>query len=473
MKLKYFYQQFISHIGVILVAFLVLSLLVSHYIERAVYENKVDELTTYGENILGHFENTLLGRERILNQYSSVLHDRGIQFAVFDERSRILYAGDWFITSITLTENEWSHITNGQTVVVKHDIKRFNQEVSFVAIPYFENGMFVGGILMTSPISGSREMISDMNQFLWYAVLIALAVSLALSGLFSKLHVNRIKKMREATSLVSSGDYSVRVPSSNFDEIGELAKDFNHMVEKINSSMEEIQRLENRRRQFIADVSHELRTPLTTIRGIIEGLRTDMIPEVEKEKGIQLVNQETNRLIRLVNENLDYEKIRSNQVSLNQVDLVLEEAMEVIKEQLSIQAEEKGNKIVIDVKPDVHVYADYDRLIQILINITKNSIQFTSDGTIYLRGKMSESFTTIEIEDTGVGIDPDEVKKIWSRFYKADISRRSNPYGEFGLGLSIVKQLVQLHHGHIEVMSEKGKGARFIIQLPFQDNVKN
>ena len=89
------------------------------------------------------------------------------------------------------------------------------------------------------------------------------------------------------------------------------------MVEKLDVSMEEIESLENRRRQFMADVSHELRTPLTTIRGMIEGLRNNMIPESEKEKGLQLATNETMRLIRLVNENLDYEKIRSNQVTLH------------------------------------------------------------------------------------------------------------------------------------------------------------
>lgn len=466
MKIKYFYQQFVSHISVIIVAFLVLSLLFTQYIERAVYQNKVEELTTYGENILRDFERNPFGREQILNQYFDVLKNRQIQFAVFDQRSRILYAGDGFINAITLTEREWNKLLDGEIVVVKQDIKRFGQEVSFVAIPYFEDGIFLGGILMTSPISGSREMISDMNEFLLYAVFIALAVSLILSWLLSKIHVNRIKRMREATSMVSSGNYSVHIPSSSFDEIGELANDFNNMVEKLKRSMEEIRSLENRRRQFIADVSHELRTPLTTIRGVIEGLKNDMIPEEEKEKGIQLVSQETKRLIRLVNENLDYDNIRSNQVKLQIVKIQLSEVLEIIKEQLMIQAEEKNNNIMVEVEDDVYVHADYDRFIQILINITKNSIQFTNDGNIYLKGKALSNSTVIEIEDTGIGIDPAEVKNIWNRFYKADISRRSNPYGEFGLGLSIVKQLVQLHKGQIDVSSENGKGTKFVIHFP-------
>src|SRR5690606_23886692 len=177
---------------------------------------------------------------------------------------------------------------------------------------------------------------------------------------------------------------------------------------------EEIENLENRRRQFMADVSHELRTPLTTIRGIIEGLRNDMISESEKERGLQLASNETMRLIRLVNENLDYEKIRSNQVSLVKQEIQLGELLEIIKEQLGDTAAERDDRIVVEVEEDVSVFADYDRLTQVLINITKNSIQFTENGTIWLRGYAHDDRTIIEIEDTGIGMDPGEIEKIWS-----------------------------------------------------------
>ena len=122
--------------------------------------------------------------------------------------------------------------------------------------------------------------------------------------------------------------------------------------------------------------------------------------------------------------------------------------------------------LLVDVDANISVFADYDRLTQVLINITKNSIQFTENGTIWLRGYTSEDSTIIEIEDTGIGMDPGEIEKIWSRFYKAIDSRATNPYGEFGLGLSIVKQLVTLHGGTITVESEKGEGTKFRIQLP-------
>lgn len=167
--------------------------------------------------------------------------------------------------------------------------------------------------------------------------------------------------------------------------------------------------------------------------------------------------------MRLVNENLDYEKIRSNQVTLMKEEIEAVELLEIIQEQLQLQAAEKGDRLLIEAEPGEMIYGDMDRLIQILVNIIKNSIQFTDNGEIYLRARAESGASVLEVEDTGDGIEVDELEMIWRRFYKADMSRGS---GQFGLGLSIVRQLVNLHDGEISVESEKGSGTKFTIRLP-------
>jgi len=460
------YQQMLSHLGIITVAFLILSLLVSQYVESLVYKNKEEELTSYGEQILKDLNNNFLTDTFTLNDYQDVLKKRNIYLTMFDSKGQIVYPIDNRNLQIQFTEKEWEQISQGKMVVVNVDFNRFDQAVSLVILPYKNGDYLLGGILLTAPISGTREVIREFNSYLIITVCITLGISFIISWFLSKIHVRRIKQLQKATSAVAHGDYNVMVRDSDFDEIGELASDFNKMVGKLRKSMDEIESLENRRRQFMADVAHEMRTPLTTISGIIEGLRNNMIPESEKEKGLTLVSQETKRLIRLVNENLDYEKIRSNQVQLNKEEIELIDVFEIIIDQLSIQLEERNDEIAVDVESNTMVYADYDRLVQILLNITKNSIQFTENGLITLRGREVAGSTVIEIEDTGIGIDPKDVENIWHRFYKADLSRQSNPFGEFGLGLSIVKQLVLLHDGKIDVKSEQGKGTKFTIWLP-------
>ncbi|WKA56785.1 sensor histidine kinase [Planococcus shixiaomingii] len=461
MRINYFYQLIASHLSILLIALLILSILFVRYVEDFAYEEKARELESYGQQILRELESPRPGSD--LQTYVSLLQAQRINFIVFDQQSRVLYPFTGAFPPVELTPQEWNVIEQGQTLVVNRDVERFENTVTFVALPYVDGEQLVGGVLLASPISGTREMISELNKTLVTTILIAFAVALLLSLLLSKLHVSRIQRMQKATSMITDGHYEVDLPESNFDEIGDLAKDFNKMANKLQQSNEEIEQLENRRRQFMADVSHEMRTPLTTIAGVIEGLRTDMIEEDQREKGIRLVSDETKRLIRLVNENLDYEKIRSNQVTLTKEEIESEELLEIIQEHLQLQAAEKGNQIKIEPERDTVIYGDMDRLIQILTNIVKNSIQFTENGQIFLRAYKEPEQMIIEVEDTGAGIDVAEIDMIWRRFYKSDWSRGS---GQFGLGLSIVKKLVDLHEGTIQVESEKGQGTKFTIRLP-------
>lgn len=466
MKIKYFYQQLTSHIGVIVIAFLILSLLFSHYIEKFVYDEKTEELATYGQQILHDLASGEQYTQAVLQQYERVLDARDIQYNLFNEQSEIIFSSGLGTPPIELKDEEWQYIQNGNIVTVKRSYNRFDEDVTFVLLPHFQQEQFVGGILLTSPITGTRAVITQLNHYLMITMAIALIIALLVSWLVATFHGKRIKKLQNATSLVASGQYETRLPASHFDELSELSMDFNKMIEKLQQSTEEVETLENRRRQFMADVSHELRTPLTTIRGIIEGLQNEMISESEKNKALSLAANETKRLIRLVNENLDYEKIRSNQIELYLQPIQLKPLLELIQEQLQDVAMEKGNDIEVICEENLIVYADDDRLTQVLINIIKNSIQFTENGMITLKAGGEHGQTTIDIIDTGIGMDPEDVEKIWDRFYKAIVSRTTNPYGEFGLGLSIVKQLVQLQHGTISVTSEKDKGTTFHLVFP-------
>lgn len=469
MKFNYFYQQFISHISVLILAFVIVAMLFTQFIERYVYESKIDELTTYGQTILTDLGQSGKSTNQILGEYANVLESRQIHFSLFNEKSTIIYTADGRWPDVQLEDSEWQSVTEGKTVVVRKDFKRFDQGATFVILPYFQGDYFVGGILLASPISGLSKVIATMNLSLWKSIAFAVVAALLLSFIVAKLYVKRINALKKATSKVAMGDYSIHLPVSAVDEFGELAEDFNEMVKQLDDAAKEIELQEDRRRQFMADVSHELKTPLTTIHGMIEGLENDMISVDQKAKALSLTKKETKRLIRLVNENLDYEKIRSNQVVLRKETIELREMYEIVREQLQPLATEKANQIVIDLAEEMTIEADYDRMLQVIINIVKNSIQFTEKGVITLSGHREEHVHVLQLADTGIGMEPAVVKNIWERFYKAGISRTTNPYGEFGLGLSIVKELIHLHGGTIRVESVENEGTIFTIELPKEE----
>ncbi|MBP3040351.1 HAMP domain-containing histidine kinase [Bacillaceae bacterium Marseille-Q3522] len=470
MKIKYFYQLLISHISLLIIAFLILSLLFTKFVENYIFENKVQELDSFGRQILTDLSTRVVGNEQFLKEYSQLLVARNITYIIFDSEGNFLYPQTGNRISLS---GEFENLTKGKRVTIREDFKRFDKVVSLVAIPLMHNDQMIGGVLLYSPISWTIEMIQELNHILFITMIVSLTATLLLSWILSKSLLRRIAALRKATSMISAGNYNVNIHDPHVDEISELAQDFNNMAAKLKVSNEEIQRLENRRRKFIADVSHEMRTPLTTISGLAEGMKNNLIPEEEKAKGMELIDREAKRMIRLVNENLDYEKIRSNQVRLNASYFHLLDVFELVKDQLELPADKKGNQIILQVDENLEVYADYDRLLQILINIVKNSIQFTSNGTISIIAEKGEQETIIKIKDNGIGINPDEIHAIWDRFYKADLSRTTSTFGEFGIGLSIVKQLVTLHKGKIDVESEPEKGTEFTIRLPIVEKDKS
>ena len=175
------------------------------------------------------------------------------------------------------------------------------------------------------------------------------------------------------------------------------------------------------------------------------------------------MQNETRRLIRLVNDNLDYEKIRTNQISMERKVFDAAAVLANLQEQLSKKARAQGDRIELDVTSELRVYADYDRFVQIMFNITQNAIQFTQNGLIKIQGRKVADGSQFKVTDNGIGMTKDQLANIWERYYKADRSRMNTKYGESGLGLAIVHQLMLLHGGKVTVESKYGKGTTFTV----------
>ena len=463
--MKYFYQQLFGFVSVVLLTIAACGILFYNVMSNNVYTQRSQQLQSYAKGLIATDMS-----DADIYKLGTILREENVSIAMFDENNEMTYPSSSIDTNSALTEDELNHLKNGAAINLKEVQMNFTGEavdnLITVYYPIIKNGQYKGYVALASPMSRIQTEVRELRNSMFIAFGAAIIIGIMMSFVFANYQTRRINKLRKATHKISEGDFDVKLPVESRDEFDDLMKDFNNMARSLRESEKEVERQENVRRQFMMDVAHEMRTPLTTMNGLLDGLKYNMVPESRRGRSLELISSETQRLIRLVNENLDYEKIRSNQIVLVQHRFAGIGAIQTVVEQIRELAKVKNNILRYECDSDFSVYADYDRFVQILVNITKNANQFTDNGEILVKAWNEGKKAIVEISDTGIGIDESEIKEIWERFYKADVSRKSTKYGESGLGLAIVKSLVDSHRGKISVKSEVGKGTTFRVVFP-------
>lgn len=276
---------------------------------------------------------------------------------------------------------------------------------------------------------------------------------------FSKSITTPLQKINSAVHEFTKGNFEKRVEYKSNNELGELADNINTMAVSI-------QNLEKMRTGFISDVSHELRTPMTTISGFVEGMLDGTIPDCDREKYLNIVLSETKRLSRLVSDLLGVSRLENNQKSpvKNEFDICELAKIAILK--FDKEIDEKKLKVIYESDSDeIKVYAESDSITRVLINLIHNAVKFSDEGG-YIKISVRNDYPkcTVAIENSGPGISKDKLDFIWQRFYKVDDSR-SNDVSGVGLGLYIVKRIIDAHNEKIMVYSEPEKYTRFEFTL--------
>ncbi|OTP23104.1 two-component system sensor histidine kinase [Enterococcus sp. 5B7_DIV0075] len=475
--MRYLYQQLLAFCSMIAMIILIVGVSFTQLTKQTIEENNYQQLFGYAESVekttqtyaanfpqLSQdqaFQNALLLTEQVLTE-------QNVNFIFIDKNERLIYPTDDSMLDFTISPEQWENLRNGkqQKFTDHKNILGQQQATSYALVPFNLNHEFYGALVVSQPARNIDNSVRSVTLNLFKGFIFSSIVAVIASYVFAAFQVKRINRLRNATKEVTNGNFDVQLPVHDKDEFDELADDFNKMTNSLKESQAEIEEQENRRRQFMADAAHEMRTPLTTINGLLEGLAYDAIPENQRENAIKLMKNETERLIRLVNENLDYEKIRTDQITMVIKKFNGTETLRNLVTQLEAKAEAAGDTLILEAQEEIDVYADYDRFVQIMVNIIQNAIQFTENGQITISIEKGYLETIIKIKDTGIGISEQQMKNIWERYYKVDPSRKNTKYGESGLGLPIVQQLVRLHKGKIEVESEEGKGTTFTVRLP-------
>ncbi len=318
----------------------------------------------------------------------------------------------------------------------------------------------IGAVFASYNAQAFTEFRWTVVKMLLYALFAAFVISFAVVWLFTYKLVQPLRKMASAAHSFGEGNFSVRVPVTSHDEIGQLATAFNNMADSLASS-------ETSSRSFIANVSHELKTPMTTIAGFIDGILDGTIPPEKEKYYLGIVSQEVKRLSRLVRTMLDLSRIDSGALKLCPTRFDLTNTILVSLLSFEQKIEEKKIEVRgIGDAESIYVEGDPDMLHQVVYNLIDNAVKFTNEGG-YLKINIAQANgrTTVAVENSGHGIAPDELPMVFERFYKTDKSRSRDKNG-MGLGLYIVRTIIRLHGGEITAESEQEKFTRFEFWVP-------
>ncbi|MDG5788963.1 HAMP domain-containing sensor histidine kinase [Evansella sp. AB-P1] len=453
-----FIKLFSTYLFILFISFIVIGLVVTSFIQNEIINRYHNAFDHQSEQLVDYFE--LADREG----WEEDTFTSSLQFAMdqedrmvflVDSEGNIKYNSELFeaydtelnILDIVLEEEEVS--------------KRLNKNdhiVYLMMAPIELNGENPDHTLVMIFHEFDTEL-KQMKFLINMTILIAIIVAGIIIFFTSRKMTSPLREMNHSALQFAKGDFSHRVTIRTKDEIGQLGETFNYMAKELGS-------IDQMRKDFVANVSHDLRSPLTSIRGFLGALMDGTIPSDQQYKYFSIMKNETERLMKLVEDLLEMARLEADQVEMNPDSYNISEQIRLIIAKMEPTISEHQIEIeMLGEEEDVFVVADPYRIDQVLINLLQNAIQFSNtSGKIEVNIEKQGEYASICIRDYGIGMAKDSVKHIWERFYKKEKSRSNK--GGTGIGLSIVKHIIDLHETTIHVDSELGKGTTFTFTLP-------
>ena len=350
------------------------------------------------------------------------------------------------------TQNE-----RGELYTVIQDQREPAGDSPFTRVIYSqitEEGNF---ILVETVISTTSGTVETLRVQLYWAMGVFLLLGLVFALFVSRGMSRPIEKINESAKKLAVGDYREDFPKGGYREISELSETLNHTAR-------ELARVEDLRKELIANVSHDLRTPLTMITAYAEMMRD--IPGEQTPENIQVIIDESNHLTALVNDLLGLSALQSGEQTLDVQRYNLTDSINRILQRYKKLVDQEGFQIVFEHGEDVFVIADEMKISQVVYNLINNAVNYAGeDKMVVIRQIVAEDAVYVEVADHGEGIAKEQLPYIWDRYYKVDQTHRRSKVGS-GIGLSIVKGIMEQHGGRYGVMSSAGKGSVFWFTLP-------
>ena len=339
----------------------------------------------------------------------------------------------------------------------------YDEEVLSVFAPITAAYKVRAYVVAHMPMRLIEARCDSFMNFCYILLIVLMLLSVIILIFFTEMVYVPIRRITEATEQYAAGNMDYKITAESDDEIGYLTATVSYMAG-------EIARAEDDQKKFIANVSHDFRSPLTSIRGYLEAMKDGTIPQDQYDRYLGIVINETDRLSKLTNGLLTLNNLNSSGMMLDRTDFDINS---IIRETAaSFEGTCRSRKLTIDlVMTDERmlVHADMERIRQVLYNLIDNAIKFSHDSdTITVETTEKGTKVFVSVKDTGIGIPKDDLKMVFERFYKSDLSRGKDKRGT-GLGLSIVKEIIKAHDENINVISTVDVGTEFIFSLPMAE----
>ncbi len=364
------------------------------------------------------------------------------------------------VEEVVMIENFDPTATAGSYYMVNDFFGSFDSEMLSVFAPITSSYMVKGYVVIHCDMNDIQASCNSMLNISYITMVILLLLSLIILIFFTEMVYIPLRKITYATEQYAAGNMHYEFQVESDDEIGYLAVCLNYMASQIASA-------EDDQKKFVANVSHDFRSPLTSIRGYLEAMIDGTIPPEQHEKYLGIVLNETERLTNLTNSLLTLNNLNTKGMMLNRTDFNINQIIRNTAASFEGTCRKKTIAIELVLTGDeMYVNADKDRIQQVLYNLIDNAIKFSHhDSVIRVETSLKKNKLFVSVKDTGIGIPKEDLKLIWDRFYKSDLSRGKDKKGT-GLGLSIVKEIINCHNEHINVISTEGVGSEFIFSLP-------
>ena len=309
----------------------------------------------------------------------------------------------------------------------------------------------------------SQTSIQIMTKDLFFTALVILIFTSVSIGLWIYRSVAApLVKLRKATQNIKEGNLDFVLEVDGTDEFAELCRDFEEMRRRLKESAEEKVLLDKENKELISNISHDLKTPITAVKGYVEGIMDGVADTPEKmDRYVRTIYNKTNEMDHLINELTFYSKIDTNRIPYTFSKLNVDDYFSDCAEEVGLELETRGIQLYYAnyVEKDVLVIADGEQIRRVIHNIISNAIKYMDKpkGVIQIRVKDVGDFIQVEIEDNGKGIASKDLTYIFDRFYRTDVSRNSSKGGS-GIGLSIVRKILEAHGGKVWATSREGIG---------------